>query len=74
MIIGYFLLSVNCRLLFPGGVVVGLCEVKHLAGLRGGVSGVSGIVVSQKLLSGVDPVNDALGEYAGGAGGGGCKE
>ena len=64
----------NSRLLFPGGVVVGLCGVKHLAGLAGhrlgGVSGVSGIVVCQ-LRSG-----EYAGEYAGGAGGGGggCKE
>ena len=45
----------NSRLLFPGGVVVGLRGVKHLVtGLLrlGGVSGVSGIVVSQPGVTG----------------------
>ena len=53
----------NSRLLFPGGVVVGLRGVKQrVTGLRrlGGVTGVSGMVVSQPGVTG-----------AGGAGGAG---
>ena len=73
----------NSRLLFPGGVVVGLRGVKHLVtGLLrlGGVSGVSGIVVSQPGVTGVTGAQGAAevegwaeGAAAGG-GGGGCKE
>ena len=74
----------NSRLLFPGGVVVGLRGVKHVlvTGLLrlGGVWGVSGIVVSQPGVTGVTGARGAAevegwaeGAAAGG-GGGGCKE
>ena len=69
----------NSRLLFPGGVVVGLRGVKHLVtGLRrlGGVSGVSGMAVSQPGVTGAEGAAEVEGwaEGAAGGGGGGCKE
>ena len=59
--------------------MVGLRGVKHLVtGLRrlGGVSGVSGMVVSQPGVTGAEGAAEVEGwaEGAAGGGGGGCKE